>query len=83
MDGCHCVSAGLFGFTRLPESGEPGSPEPRLHQIGYHWSMVRQFWLGGHFGVTNEVFAAEALAPILTTFRSATSVLYNPRHSPD
>ena len=65
-DGCHCVSAGFGGFTQDSSRAGQRPGRPRLQQIGYHWSMARQFWLGGHFGLTNEVFAAERIAPILT-----------------
>lgn len=57
-DGCHCISAGQVGFTE--------TTDPRLRQIRYDLSMLRHFWLGGHFGMTNEVFASEIIAPLLT-----------------
>jgi pimeloyl-ACP methyl ester carboxylesterase len=76
-EGKHTVSAGMLGFRALDpadtELGEtaPGNGEQstndvaQLHQIGYRLSMLKSWHLGGHWGCTHRLFAAEWLAPIV------------------
>ena len=59
------VSAGFNGFA-VPNAAEEAA-YGRLTQHRYVWRMARSWHWGGHMGWTNEVFAAEYLAPILTS----------------
>jgi pimeloyl-ACP methyl ester carboxylesterase len=67
LDRRYTVAAGASGFSR-PEGLTPAERElyqSRLHERPYHLRMAASFNLGGHFGCTNRVFAAEWLAPLL------------------
>jgi pimeloyl-ACP methyl ester carboxylesterase len=61
------VAAGACGFG-WPADLSPAERrlyQARLHERPYHLRMAASFNLGGHFGCTNRVFAAEWLAPLL------------------
>lgn len=62
VDGRHIPSAGLVGFR---EPGGPVDSGPKLHQIPYQFSMLKQHNLAGHFGCVNYRFARDWVAPLL------------------
>jgi hypothetical protein len=67
IDGPRTVSAGLVGF-RQPADLDATSRalyEQRLHQIPFRASMIADFNYGGHMGVSNRVFVARHVAPLL------------------
>jgi pimeloyl-ACP methyl ester carboxylesterase len=67
IDGEHTVSAGKVGF-RLPaklDEGELALYQQRLHQIPFRAAMIADFNFGGHMGVSNRVFVARHVAPLL------------------
>ena len=67
FDGQHTVSGGNTGFA-IPEDASPDDHaqyETKLHQQPFRAEMLGSYNLGGHMGWTNQVFAAEWLAPIL------------------
>lgn len=63
MDARYSFSAGAVGFRRT--DADSGGANDDFRQVRYHPAMVAQFNLGGHFGWTNRVFAAETLAPLV------------------
>lgn len=68
MDGAHTVSAGMVGF-RSPanlDAGERSLYGQRLHQIPFRAAMIADFNFGGHMGVSNRVFVARHVAPLLS-----------------
>jgi pimeloyl-ACP methyl ester carboxylesterase len=73
LDGRWGPAAGMVGFRTRAAAPPPGEMDesdggtavPRLRQTAYHWTMLRHFHAGGHFGVTHRVFIAEAVAPLL------------------
>jgi alpha-beta hydrolase superfamily lysophospholipase len=67
MDSQHSVSAGMVGFRRPAEldADERTLYEHRLRQIPFRASMIADFNFGGHMGVSNRVFVARHVAPLL------------------
>lgn len=70
IDRRHSVAAGCRGFPispAIPPEGV-GGENARLIQQPFRGGMIRQFHLGGHFGWSNRVFAAETIAPLIQQF---------------
>ncbi len=67
MDGRHTPAAGMIGF-RPPAGLDAAGRElyrARLHAVPFRPSMCAAFHFGGHMDVTNRVFVAERIAPLL------------------
>jgi pimeloyl-ACP methyl ester carboxylesterase len=62
VDGRHGLAAGLVGFRESRDAVHPG---PRLYQVPYRFSMLKQHNLAGHFGCVNHRFVREWVAPLL------------------
>ncbi|MEW4526531.1 alpha/beta hydrolase [Maioricimonas sp. JC845] len=60
MDARHMPAAGFGGFRR-----QQREHDPRLHEVQFDFSMLRDGNLGGHFGCVNRRFVRTHIAPIL------------------
>lgn len=65
MDRRHACSAGALGFRCSTNSEPKDQVSPKLFQVPYRKSMVREWNFGGHFGATNAAFVRRHLAPLL------------------
>lgn len=57
VDGRHVPAAGAVGFSR--------PLDPRVHEIPFQMSMIRDWNTGGHLACTNRAFIRKWIAPIL------------------
>ena len=58
VDGRHVPAAGAVGFSK--------PLDPRVHEIPFEISMLRDWNTGGHLTCTNRTFVRKWIAPILT-----------------